>query len=287
MKRKIIATVLGIVVILSSLAGCGSDNDIKGTANKQEATADAVNKDSKEVGTSLEDASITVFIAASLSNVMDELKNNYQKEHRNIEIIFNPDSSGTLKTQIEEGASCDMFFSAAQDKMEELDKEGYVKSDTINNLLSNKVVLIKPKGGETKVTSFETITEAKNIALAGEDVPVGAYAREIFNNLGIWDKVSKMEINEGANVTAVLTAVSEGSNEVGIVYATDAMSVKDSVEVIAEAPETETPVIYPAALVKNPEDTEVKTAAAESFLEYICSDEAKSIFEKYGFTVNE
>ena len=153
------------------------------------------------------------------------------------------------------------------------------------DLLENKVVLIKPKDGETKVTGFENITDAKNIALAGEDVPVGQYSREIFKNLGIEDDVNKMEINEGKNVTDVLASVSEGSNEIGIVYATDAASVADKVDVIAEAPEgsLETPVLYPVGLTVDVEASDEEAAAADAFLEYLQTDDAMKVFEEYGF----
>ena len=165
--------------------------------------------------------------------------------------------------------------------MDALVDEGIADKDSVVNLLENKVVLIKPKGGETKVTGFENIPDAANLALAGEDVPVGQYSREIFDNLGITDEVNKMEINEGKNVTDVLASVSEGSNEVGIVYATDAASV----EVIAEAPEEslKTPVLYPAGMVEDKEASDDDKAAAEAFLEYLQSDEALEVFEKYGF----
>ena len=135
------------------------------------------------------------------------------------------------------------------------------------------------------MTGFENITDAANLALAGDSVPVGQYAREIFENLGIAEDVEKMEINEGKNVTEVLANVSEGSNEVGVVYATDAASVGDKVEVIAEAPEgsLETPVLYPAGLVENKEATEEDKEAAEEFLKYLQSEEALKVFEEYGF----
>ena len=119
--------------------------------------------------------------------------------------------------------------------MDALTEEKLTKEDTVKDLLENKVVLIRPKDGETKVTGFENITDAENMALAGEDVPVGQYSREIFSNLGIMDDVNKNGINECKNVTDVLAAVSEGSNEVGVVYATDAASVTDKVDIIAEA----------------------------------------------------
>ena len=217
---------------------------------------------------------------------MEEIQKNFNETYPDVEILYNADSSGTLQTQIEEGARCDIFFSAATKQMDALVDEGLADKDSVVNLLENKVVLIKPKDGETKVTGFENITDAENMALAGEDVPVGQYSREIFNNLGIMDDVNEMEINECKNVTDVLAAVSEGSNEVGVVYATDAASVADKVEIIAEAPadSLQTPVLYPVGLIEDKEASEDDTKAAEAFLDYVESDAAIKVFEDYGFT---
>ena len=234
-----------------------------------------------------EDASgdLYVFIAASLSNAMEDIQKDFNKEYPDVNILFNADSSGTLQTQIEEGSRCDVFFSAATKQMDALVDEELAEKDSVVDLLENKVVLIKPKDGETKVTGFENITDAENIALAGEDVPVGQYSREIFKNLGIEDDVNKMEINEGKNVTDVLASVSEGSNEIGIVYATDAASVADKVDIIAEAPEgsLKTPVLYPVGLTVDAEASEEEAAAADAFLAYLQTDDAMKVFEEYGF----
>ena len=226
-----------------------------------------------------------VFIAASLNNAMEEIQKDFNEDYPDVNILYNADSSGTLQTQIEEGSRCDIFFSAATKQMDALVDEELAKKDSVVDLLENKVVLIKPKDGETKVTGFENITDAKNIALAGENVPVGQYSREIFKNLGIEDDVNKMEINEGKNVTDVLASVSEGSNEIGIVYATDATSVADKVDVIAEAPEgsLETPVLYPVGLTVDAEASDAEAAAADAFLEYLQTDDAMKVFEEYGF----
>ena len=235
-----------------------------------------------------EDASgdLYVFIAASLANAMDVIQKDFNEEYPDVNILFNADSSGTLQTQIEEGSRCDIFFSAATKQMDALVDEKLADKDSVVDLLENKVVLIKPKGGETKVTGFENITDADNMALAGEDVPVGQYSREIFKNLGIENDVNKMEINEGKNVTEVLAAVSEGSNEVGIVYATDAASVADKVDIIAEAPEgsLKTPVLYPVGLTVDAEASDEEAAAADAFLAYLQTDDAMKVFEEYGFT---
>ena len=226
-----------------------------------------------------------VFIAASLANAMDVIQKDFNEEYPDVNIFFNADSSGTLQTQIEEGSRCDIFFSAATKQMDALVDEELAEKDSVVDLLENKVVLIKPKDGETKVTGFENITDAANIALAGEDVPVGQYSREIFKNLGIEDDVNKMEINEGKNVTDVLASVSEGSNEIGIVYATDAASVADKVDIIAEAPEgsLQTPVLYPVGLTVDAEASDEEAAAAEAFLEYLQTEDAMKVFKEYGF----
>ena len=262
MRKKLIAAMMAGVLSAGMLSTgvFAADTDLKGEVN--------------------------TFIAASLSNAMEEIQKDFNETYPDVEILYNADSSGTLQTQIEEGARCDIFFSAADKQMDALVDEDLAKKDTVEDILENKVVLIKPKDGETKVTGFENITDAANIALAGDSVPVGQYAREIFDNLGITDEVNKMEINEGKNVSEVLAAVSEGSNEIGIVYATDAASVADKVDVIAEAPADalKTRVRYPVGLIEDKEASEDDAAAAEAFLEYIKSDDAMKVFEKYGFT---
>lgn len=286
MKRRLLNSTMILVFLLSItlLSGCSKKSN---SASASVAKGESVIINPTDTAT-LPNSEVTVFIASSLSNAMTEIRALYKTIQPNVTIIYNADSSGTLQTQIEEGAECDMFFSAAIKQVNNLDDNGYIVHDSVLNLLENTVVLIKPTGATTKVTSFETIYKAKNIALAGEDVPVGAYAREIFSNLGIWDRVKSMEINEGANVSVVLAAVSEASNEVGVVYATDAESVKDSVEIICEAPESSlsSPVTYPVCLVNNEESDETQKIATENFLTYLSSPDALDIFEKYGFTIS-
>lgn len=283
MKRKILAMALALTMAGTLLAGCQSSSG--GTQKEAETSEKPAAKETVQE----EPVELYVFIAASLSNAMEELKTMYQEENPNVDIKYNADSSGTLQTQIEEGAQCDIFFSAALQQMDALVEGGHVQESDVTDLLENKVVLIKPVGGETSVTGFSDITNAANLALAGEDVPVGQYARKIFDNLGITDQVMAMEINEGANVTAVLTAVAEHSNEIGIVYSTDAASMPDDVEVIAQATEEEVgeAVIYPVGLVKDEQATEAQTEAAKDFYEYLQSDDAAAVFETYGFAVGQ
>lgn len=271
MKEKILAAITAGVLTTALMTGTvfAADTEVQGD---------------KELK-----GEVYAFIAASLSNSMEEIQKDFNELYPNVTIYYSADSSGTLQTQIEEGARCDLFFSAADKQMDALTEEKLTKEDTVVDLLENKVVLIKPKDGKTKVTGFENVTDAENMALAGEDVPVGQYSREIFTNLGLMDKVNEMEINECKNVTDVLAAVSEGSNEIGVVYATDAASVADKVEILAEAPadSLQTPVLYPVGLIEDKEASEDDTKAAEAFLDYVESDAAIKVFEDYGFTAYE
>lgn len=265
--KKMMSILLVFCLTAACLAGCGS---------------------SKETEVAGEAATLQVFIAASLSNAMEEIAADYANTAPEVTIVYNAGSSGKLQTQIEEGGACDVFFSAATKQMNALVEGGYVNEADVTELLENRVQLIKPAGGETAVTGFENITDAANLALAADTVPVGQYAREIFEKLGITDAVMAMEINECEDASAVLAAVSEGSNEVGVVYATDAASVADKVEVIATADDSilNTKVIYPVGLVQNAEADDAEIAAAKAFVEYLKTPEAAAVFEKYGFTVN-
>ena len=288
--KKLVSSVLVLCMTAAALVGCGSKSAETTKATEAAASTEAVSETAGESQAAEgEAATVQVYIAASLSNAMDEISANYKSVQPNVDLVFNAGSSGKLQTQIEEGGACDVFFSAATKQMDALVEGGYVQEADVTDLLENKVQLIKPAGTETKVTGFENITDAANLALAADTVPVGQYAREIFENLGITDQVMAMEINECEDVSAVLAAVSEGSNEVGIVYATDAASVADKVDVIATADETElqSKVIYPVGLVKNAEADDAEAAAAQAFVDYLKTPEAAAVFEKYGFTVNQ
>lgn len=292
--KKLLAMVLTVLAVCQT-AGCSAAaSKSTGTAPEETTVAKEETTGSKEEKTgskeettlsAAEPADLYVFIAASLKNTMETVKESYEKQHPGVTVIYNADSSGTLKTQIEEGARCDVFFSAATKQMDELKESGYVIDGSVHNLLVNQVVLIKPKGASTTVTGFDNITQAANLALAGEDVPVGQYARKMFTNMGILDSVMNMEINEGANVTAVLTAVAEGSNEVGIVYATDAASMADKVDIIAKADKSLIdPAIYPVGQIEDKEASEEEKKTAEDFLKYLTEDqEVQKLFTDAGF----
>jgi len=288
--KKLLAVMMAAMFAAGTVAGCGSTGTKatqadQTTAKEETSKVEETTKAAETTEAKAEKEDLYVFIAASLKNTMEKIKETYEKDHPNVNIIYNADSSGTLQTQIEEGAQCDVFFSAATKQLDALKEGGFVVEGSISNLLENKIVLIKPKDGKTEVTGFDNITKASSLALAGEDVPVGQYARKLFTNLGTLDQVMKMEINEGANVTAVLTAVAEGSNEVGVVYATDAASMADKVEIIAEADNSMIdPAVYPVGLIIDKEASEGQVKAAADFKEYLVNDEGvMKLFTDAGF----
>ncbi len=231
-----------------------------------------------------EETTILVAAAASLKySYDDELIPMFEEANPGIKVMSAYDSSGKLQTQIEEGLAADIFMSAAPKQMTALKEEGMIDKDSIVDLLENKIVLIVPEGAKTEVTGFEDITKADIIAVGDpESVPAGQYAKEALTSLGLWEEVLAKS-TKGTNVTEVLNWVAEGSADAGIVYATDAATTP-KVTVIAEAPEGSLAkkVIYPVGIVSSSEHK----AEAQKFIEFLQSDEAIAVFEKYGFTAN-
>ncbi len=243
---------------------------------------------------------IRVFIAASLSNVMEEIASEYKKAHPNVKITYNADSSGTLMTQIEEGYACDVFFSAAKKQMDTLDNDDkLVVEGTRKNVVNNQVCVITLKGSGTKVTGLSDIGNASSIALADGSVPVGKYTRQAMVNAGmlkeaedvskittaeISEQLGGVEISEQSNVSKVLSAVTEGSCEVGTTYYSDTYGYEDKVDILEKVPyELTGDVIYPIARIVNDEADDAEKAAADDFIAFVTSDEVKKIFEKYYF----
>ena len=240
----------------------------------------AVGCGSKESTTTEKTTELTILAAASLTDVMEEIKTMYEADH-NVELTFSFAGSGALQTQIEEGAPADVFVSAAKKQMNALKDEKLMKEDTITDLLENKVVLVVPKDSTLKLGSFEDVNNA-DVTMVGlgepESVPAGKYAETIFTNLGIWEDV-KGKANFGTDVRTVLGWVETSAVSCGVVYATDAYS-SDEVRIVAEAPaESCDPVIYPAGVVAASGHIE----EAEAFVSFLGTDEAMKVFEKYGF----
>lgn len=229
---------------------------------------------------STETTTLTVFAAASMTETMEQIADIYENDNKNINIEFNFDSSGTLKTQIEQGAVCDIFISAAQKQMNELEKD-FVNTDSRVDLLENKVVMIVPENSDSDITSFEDVKSANLISLGNSDVPVGQYSEQIFKSLGLWDELNNgNKISFASNVKEVVSQVASASVDCGVVYATDV--TKDSkVKIVADAPEGSCdPAVYPAAVLKTSENQ----TEAQKFLDFLSEDECKNISSEAGFT---
>ena len=294
MKKKFLAALMAAVMVFS-LAGCGSGGDDADAKDNTDAQAE-------DTGSEEEETEIQVFIAASLNTVMTELADMYNEDHPNVKITFNPDSSGTLLTQIQEGYECDIFFSAAQKQMDDLEADGLMVEGTRANVVNNQVVVVTLKDSGTQVTGLEDIGKAESIALAGGSVPVGRYTRQTLINLGmlpetddpasittqeISDALGGVEISEQDNVSKVLTAVVEGSCEAGTTYYSDTYGFEDQLDILQTVSYDLTGnVIYPIARVVNEEADDAQNQAADDFLAFILSDEAKEVFESYYFDTN-
>ena len=294
MKKRILAMMLASAMVVG-IVGCGGSSDSKDTKEETKTEATAKTDDAEET-------EIQVFIAASLNTVMTELAEEYNKEHPEVKITYNADSSGTLLTQIEEGYECDIFFSAAQKQMDQLEKDGLVVDGTRANVVNNQVVVVSLKDSGTKVTGLENLNEASSIALAGGSVPVGKYTRQALVNLGTLNKVDDVstittqeisdalggvEISEQDNVSKVLAAVVEGSCEVGTTYFSDTYGYEDKLDILQKVSYDLTGnVIYPIARVQNDEADEVQNKAADDFIKFITSDAAKAVFDSYYFDTN-
>ena len=281
--------------MIAGLVGCGGSSDSQDTKEETKTEETAKTDDAEET-------EIQVFIAASLNTVMTELAEEYNKEHPEVKITYNADSSGTLLTQIEEGYECDIFFSAAQKQMDQLEKDGLVVDGTRANVVNNQVVVVSLKDSGTKVTGLENLNEASSIALAGGSVPVGKYTRQALVNLGTLNKVDDVstittqeisdalggvEISEQDNVSKVLAAVVEGSCEVGTTYFSDTYGYEDKLDILQKVSYDLTGnVIYPIARVQNDEADEVQNKAADDFIKFITSDAAKAVFDSYYFDTN-
>ncbi len=295
--KKGMAAVMAAVMVSGVLAGCGSGAGQKTeTAAAETAQTGAAAEAAKDETTAAEssvaatevaeETEILVAAAASLKNAYEEeLIPMFEVQYPGVTVKGTYDSSGKLQTQIEEGLEADVFMSAAKKQMKALDEEGMIDSDSIVDLLENKIVLIVPTGSDKGIQSFEDIVKADSIALGDPaSVPAGQYSEEALTNLGLWDQIQD-KTSFGTNVTEVLNQVAAGSADAGIVYATDAASMADQVEVVAEAPEgsLKTRVIYPVAVVKDSANAEM----AANFVEFLTTDEAMKVFEAYGFSKGE
>ena len=266
-----------------------------------EDTAEAVTADESQ--DTLEAAEINVFIAASLGNAFEEIVALYNQSQFNVTVTLNADSSGTLLEQIQNGFTCDIFFSAAVKQIKTAEEEGLTIEGSRVDLLKNTLDLITYKGSGTKVTGMENLGDAASMALADGSVPAGKYTRAALQALGILNadaepadittqEVSEalggLEINETSNVSKTLEAVAEGSNEIGTVYHSDAFSRIDDIEIIESVSTDLTgEILYPMVRIQNAEATDAVTAAADDFFAFLQTDEVMTIFENYMFIPNK
>lgn len=282
-RSKAMAALLALAMTMTAgLTGCGSTNT---NTNADAGSASDTGKKTE----------LVVFAAASMTETLNQIKTDYEAQHKDVTLTYNFDSSGTLKTQIQEGATCDVFISAAQKQMDQLDaskdetanpeKLDFINSDSRMDLLENKVVLVVPENNPKNIQSFDDLKSKLEsgdvlMAMGNSDVPVGQYTQKILQYLGLDEKAlaDAGEITYGSNVKEVTTQVSEGSADCGIVYYTDAYSA--GLKVVGEATEEMCgKTIYPAAVMKNSEHPE----QAQEFLAYLSSDAAAKVFEKVGF----
>ena len=288
-SRRSFLCAAGIASASAVLTACGgsSGSTASSTASSAAASSEAASGESVE---------LIVFAAASLTETLNAIAETYSAENPGVTFSFNFDSSGTLKTQIQEGADCDLFISAGQKQMNQLDStasadvntEGldFVDSDSRVDLLENKVVLCVPENGDKGIDSFDSLAEhlkARDIlfCMGNSDVPVGQYTQKIlaYYDLNEEALAAAGVITYGSNVKEVTTQITEASVDAGVVYCTDAYSA--GLTPVDEATkEMCGQVIYPAAVLKAAPNAE----AAREFLAYLQTDRAATVFESVGFT---
>lgn len=248
------------------------------------------------VAVEAEEVEVTVFAAASLTETLTEISEMYQEEHPNVKLVFNFDSSGTLKTQIQEGAVCDLFISAGQKQMDQMDRSAdpevnteeldLILEDSRVDILENKVTLCVSEDSESGITSFDDLADALKegsvlMAMGNSDVPVGQYTQKIlaYYELSEEELASTGVISYGSNVKEVTTQILEGTVDCGVIYCTDAYSAGLNVTDYA-TPEMCGQVIYPAAVLKDSKCTE----EAQAFLDFLQTDACMEVFEQVGFS---
>lgn len=313
--KKLLSLLLLCAMVLS-LAACGTDTASASASTPVSEPAEAPTPSAEPAIESaeasaeitggvepLDNAEIQVFIAASLDNAFQDIVNRYHEMQPNVTITLNADSSGTLLEQIQNGFTCDIFFSAAVKQIKTVEEEGLCIEGTRVDLLKNTLDLITYKGSGTAVTGLDNLSDAASMALADGSVPAGKYTRAALQAMGVLDagldaaeitteQVSEalggLEINETSNVSKALEAVAQGSNEVGTVYHSDAYSRIDDIEIIESVSTDLTgEILYPMVRIQNAEATDAVTAAADDFYAFLQTDEVMEIFENYMFIRNK
>lgn len=294
--KKTIPLLLALCLIFCLFAGCGTTSSDANTDDGAAASADVSAAPTADAAANGEPVELTVFAAASMTETLTELGDAYMKANPNVTLVFNFDSSGTLKTQIQEGANCDIFISAGQKQMNQLDinaepdvnTEGldFILEGSRFDILENKVALAVPEGNPANINSYDDLAASLKdgdiiLAMGNADVPVGQYTQKILDYYKLDEAAlaAAGKITYGTNVKEVTTQVAEGAVDCGIIYQTDAFSAKLNIVDTATS-EMCGQVIYPAAVLKSSQNPD----AAKAFLTYLTGDEADQVFETVGFT---
>lgn len=296
--KKWISLFTAICMAACLFAGCGAKQETPApTATPTAAPAAApAETAAPQTISAAEPVELIVFAAASMTETLTKLGDQYMADRTEVTIVFNFDSSGTLKTQIQEGADCDIFISAGQKQMNQLDitakpevnPDGldFVKEGTRFNILENKVALAVPEGNPAGIESYDDLAAKLKdgkvvLAMGNSDVPVGQYTQKILAHYELSEEAlaAAGSVTYGSNVKEVTTQVSEATVDCGIIYQTDAFSAKLTVVDTATA-EMCGQVIYPAAILKTSRNAD----AAQAFLTYLVSDDGDAVFEAVGFT---
>lgn len=229
--------------------------------------------------------SVRVFADSSLTDALNEVAEEYNKENSvNIEIVSG--STNSLYGKIDDGADCDIFIPSSKEQINSLIKDELLEEENVTPILENDVVVIKKINSTVSVKSFDTVMEAKNIALANESEPIGSFAREIFINLGVFKDVLNMSSDDYEDSPSVVKAVIDGKDEVGVCFETDALAQADKVQIIASEPKgsLNSEAVYSVAVL-NKEDGLEPDESVKSFAQYLDSPEAAQIFSDYDFGI--
>ena len=269
------------IILCIIFIGCGNKKSINYNNSKSDtSSADNI---SENKGTKAENIELTISAAASLKEVMEKIESLFTSKYPNIKLTFNLGSSGSLQKQIEQGAPADVFISAGQKQMKELQDKNLIINNTCKNLAYNKLVLVGPS--DTKVTSLNDLnTDAVQKIAVGEpsSVPAGKYADEVLKNSKIYDSISS-KLVFAKDVKEVLAWSISGNADVGFVYLSDAISNKSS-KIIETIPNNlHSSITYPIGVIKSTKHPD----EAKNFIEFLTSEESKKIFEKYGYTMAE
>lgn len=258
MKKLALLTLAALLMasLISGLIGCSSEEDA---------------------------VELRISAAASLTDVLEKINGLYTAKHSKVTLTPTYDSSGKLQTQIEQGAPCDVFLSAGAKQMDALQTQDLLITDTRQDLLQNKVVLIVPNDSTLGLTDFNGLTGDAVARIAIGDpasVPAGSYAKKAFEQLGIWAQLEPRLVL-CTNVREVLTHVENGDVDAGVVYATD-YQISAGVNKVADGPaEVNATIVYPVAVIKDSRNAD----AAGEYLDFLFSDEAGEVFEDYGFVL--